>query len=211
MFVSKLLNIAVLLEFNHSLCPTEIKAFFLTFLSSQVIALVVNFSLSSIVILLSARNPSCPKARTLPSPYFDAIPTIAPLGVVSLSPKTIGTADEFVDVRGPGYCVKVIEFTSLNKIGDVELTSKALLVPVLPEYVAVIVTPVFAVGIVTEKLERTPLIKFAVVVGDIVPLLTERVAVPANPVTVFPEESFAVIVMLKGVFAVWFDIVLKIK
>jgi len=84
-------------------------------------------------------------------------------------------------------------------------------VPVLPEAVAVIVTPVFAVGIVTEKLERTPLTKFVVVVGDIVPLLTERVTDELNAVYVFPYWSFAMIVMLKGVPAVWFEIVLNSK
>jgi hypothetical protein len=78
-----------------------------------------------------------------------------------------------------------------------------LLVPVLPSCdVAVIVTPVFAVGIVTEKLERTPLTKFVVVVGVIEPLLTERVTDELNPVYVLPYWSFAVIVIVKGVFSV---------
>jgi len=87
----------------------------------------------------------------------------------------------------------------MEKSGETEFTSKALLVPVLPsDDVAVIVTPVFVIGIVTEKLERTPLTKLEVVVGVIEPLLTDKVTDELNPVYVFPYWSFAVIVMLKG-------------
>jgi hypothetical protein len=150
-------------------------------------------------------TPDASVTEQAPYTFVDPVSVAVNVGVTPGTGLLLASCSVIVtlDVAEPsattGLVPVIVEFPAVGTPG---FTVNGLLVPDLPDAVAVIVLPVPACVTVTLSV-RTPAVNAPEVMGEIVPAVVERLAVVVKLVTVLLNASNAVMRMLKAVPAVW--------